>query len=114
MPNYSPQANLTDEDKATIARVFGVPTTELERDFHLTVSGPNKVLKACYCGCGKETYSTWFPGCDSKYKAGLLAVSRGKRTPEAGSWDALTPEAALKELRKLEKEAAARKAAKKA
>jgi hypothetical protein len=105
-------SSLNESQTAQLVEIFGCTPEDLAGEVSLVTKGETRVQKACYCGCGSMTYGTWFPGCDSKYKAGLLAVSRGKRTPEPGAWDAMSPEQALKELRKLEKEAEARKAAK--
>jgi hypothetical protein len=105
-------SNLNESQKGQLAKIFGCTPEDLVGEVSLVTKGEARVQRACYCGCGRMTYGTWFPGDDSIYKAGLLAVSRGKRTPEPGSWDRMTPDEALQELRKLEADAAARKAAK--
>jgi hypothetical protein len=111
MAKYN-KSNLTKAHRASLVEIFGVDLEELAGEVTLVTKGEARVQRECYCGCGRMTYGTWFPGDDSIYKSGLLAVSRGKRTPEPGSWDNMTPEEALAELTKLEAEAKARKEAK--
>jgi hypothetical protein len=96
MAKYQAQ-NLSEAHRNALVKMFGVDPSELEGEVTLVTRGEGRVQRECYCGCGRMTYGTWFPGDDSIYKSGLLAVSRGKRTPEPT---------------KLEAEAKARKEAK--